>query len=165
MMLINILAAIILFFSFFGGFFEGAVKTFYSLVSIIIAIPIAGRFYPFFAKLLSFLPGENWENFIGFFITLAIASIVLAFVFYVPRKITEKVWSEGFLFRFVGGVLNLLGAAIGLVMFTFLISTYPVWDWLQQAMVDASITHWMAVNLAFVQELLPEVMRRTFIKS
>jgi uncharacterized membrane protein required for colicin V production len=164
MMLINILAAIILFLTFFGGFFQGAVKSFFSLISFIIAVPIAGRVYPFIANLLSFLPGENWENFIGFFIALAIVSIILAFVFYLPRKIMEKVWSEGFLFRLVGGVLNLLGAAVGLVVLASLISTYPVWDWLQQAMTDASIIQWMVTNLSFILVLLPDLLRRTAIK-
>lgn len=164
MMLINILAAIILFFSFFGGFFQGAVKSFFSLISFIIAVPIAGLVYPFFAKLLSFLPGENWENFIGFFIALAIVSLILAFVFYLPRKIMEKVWSGGILFRLAGGILNLLGAAIGLVVLASLISTYPVWDWLQQAMTDASIIQWMVSNLGFIRVLLPDLLQRTVIK-
>jgi uncharacterized membrane protein required for colicin V production len=164
MMLINILAAIILFFSFFGGFFQGAVKSFFSLISFIIAVPIAGLVYPFFAKLLSFLPGENWEHFIGFFIALAIVSLILAFVFYLPRKIMEKVWSGGILFRLAGGILNLLGAAIGLVVLASLVATYPVWDWLQQAMTDASIIQWMVSNLGFIRELLPELLQRTVIK-
>jgi uncharacterized membrane protein required for colicin V production len=164
MMLINILAAIILFLSFFGGFFQGAVKSFFSLLSFIIAVPVAGRVYPFIASLLSFLPGENWENFIGFFIALAIVSIILAFVFYLPRKIMEKVWSGGILFRLAGGILNLLGAAIGLVVLASLISTYPVWDWLQQAMTDASIIQWMVSNLGFIRVLLPDLLQRTVIK-
>ena len=164
MMLINILAAIILFLSFFGGFFQGAVKSFFSLLSFIIAVPVAGRVYPFIAGLLSFLPGENWENFIGFFIALAIVSIILAFVFYLPRKIMEKVWSGGILFRLGGGILNLLGAAIGLVVLASLISTYPVWDWLQQAMTDASIIQWMVSNLGFIRVLLPDLLQRTVIK-
>jgi len=159
MTIVSIVSGLILFFSFIGGFTQGAVKSFFSLISFIVAIPIAGMFYTFFAGLLSFLPGQDWENFIGFFITLALASIVLSFLFYIPRKVVEKTWHEGVLFRLIGGVLNLLGTAIGLVLFTFLISTYPVWDWLQQAMVNSAVINWLVTYLDFVQGLLPEIMR------
>ena len=96
--LIDIIAAVILFFSFIGGLTQGAIKSFFSLLGFIIAIPVAGRFYPFFADLLSFLHPPNLRNFIGFFVTLALAGIVLSFIFYFPRKITEESWDDGFFF-------------------------------------------------------------------
>ena len=161
MILVSIISGIILFFSFIGGITQGAVKSFFSLISFIISLTIAGIFSPFFAALLSFLPGKDWENFIGFFITLALASIVLAFVFFLPRKLTEKTWGEGVILRLVGGLLNLLGAATGLVMFAYLISAYPVWDWLRQAMVNSPVIDWLLSHLVFVRELLPDVMRNS----
>jgi len=161
MTLVSIVSALILFFSFIGGFTQGIIKSFFSLISFIIAIPIAGVFYTFFADLLSDLPGEDWENFAGFFIALAIASIALAFIFYLPQKMTEKTWGNSLILRLIGGFLNLIGAAIGLVMFTYLISAYPVWDWLQQAMVNSAVIEWLVSNLEFVQELLPEAIRGT----
>ena len=91
-MIINVIAGIILFFSFIGGITRGVVKSFFALISLIIAIPLAGQYYPFFAGLLSFLPEENWENFLGFFVVTIIVNIGLSLIFYLPRKITEKVW-------------------------------------------------------------------------
>jgi uncharacterized membrane protein required for colicin V production len=161
MLVINIIAGFILFFSFVGGCIEGAGKSLFSLIAFLIAIPIAGRFYTVFANWLSFLPGQNWENFLGFMIVLALASVVLSFVFFFPRRILELVWHEGVLFRLVGGVLNLLGAAIGLVVFALLISSNPIWDWLQQALAGSAIINWLIDNLRFVQGLLPVVMRKT----
>ena len=159
MTLIDIIAAIILFFSFIGGVTQGAIKSFFSLLSFIIAIPVAGRFYSFFADWLNFLPGQNWRNFLGFFIALAVANVVLALIFYFPRKITEESWDNGFISRLVGGFLNLLGAAIVLVMLALIISAYPVWGWLQQALVDSTLIHWLVANLNFVQGLLPDILR------
>ncbi len=159
MILVNIAAALILFLSFIGGIMQGAAKSFFSLISLIIAIPIAGIFYPFLARLFHFLPGENWQNFIGFLVALAVASIILSFIFFLPRKITEKTWPNGILLRLIGGILNLLGAGIGLAMLTYLISAYPVWDWLEQAVVNSSIMDWLVSTLGFVQELLPEAIR------
>jgi uncharacterized membrane protein required for colicin V production len=159
MTLVNIIAALVLFFSFIGGYTQGAVKSFFSLIVFLAAIPVAGLFYPFFAGLLSFLGDQNWENFIGFFVTLAIASIILSFLFFLPRKWTEAIWNEGLLFRLAGGILNLLSTAVGLVLLTLVISAYPVWDWLQRALSGSEIIIWLVINLPFVQEMVPEIMR------
>jgi len=92
---VSILAVIIIILSFFGGLKEGAVKNFFSLVVLIIAIPLAGLWYHLIAIILSFLPGTNWENFVGFFITLGLISIILHFILLLPRKIIQKVWRKG----------------------------------------------------------------------
>jgi uncharacterized membrane protein required for colicin V production len=157
MIIIDIIAAIILFFSLIGGLIQGGIRSFFSLLCYVIAIPIAGRFYLYFADWLMFLPGRNWNYILGFFIVLALATIALSFIFYLPRKITEESWGNGALFRLVGGFLNLLGAAIGLVVFTLLLTAYPVWDWLQQALASSIIIQWLVDILAFVQTLLPEI--------
>jgi uncharacterized membrane protein required for colicin V production len=157
--LIDIIAAAILFISFIGGLTQGAIKTFFSLLGFIIATPAAGRFYPFFAHLLSFLHLPNLRNFIAFFVTLALAGIVLSFIFYFPRKITEESWEDGVLFHLMGGFLNLLGSAIGILLLALVLSVYPVWDWLQQAFAHSVIIQWLLNNLSFVQSLLPEMLR------
>ncbi len=156
---ISILAALILFFSFIGGLKEGAIKNFFSLITLIIAIPLTGVSYRLLANILSFLPGENWENFVGFFITLALISIVLHFVLLLPRKVTQKVWNEGILFRLIGGALNIFNSAIGIVAFTLLVRAYPIFGWLERVVTDSSVLTWLVVNLSFVQAMLPEVFQ------
>jgi uncharacterized membrane protein required for colicin V production len=89
MWLVSIIAVLILILSFFGGIREGVVKHFFNLVALIIAIPLAGISYRLIARVLSFLPGENWENFIGFFIALALISVILHFVF-CPGELAKK---------------------------------------------------------------------------
>lgn len=160
MVIINIIAILILFFSFVGGFIQGAVKSFFSLLALVIAIPIAGFFYPSMANLLSFLHSQNWSNFIGFFIILALTSIVLHFIFYLPRKLLEKIEVKGILWRSIGGILNLVGSAIGLVVFASVISAYPVWSWLQESFAGSGVITWLVSNLGFVQHLLPQIMRQ-----
>jgi uncharacterized membrane protein required for colicin V production len=166
MTLIDIIAAIILFLSFIGGLTQGAIKSFFSLLCFIISIPIAGRFFPFIANWLGFLPQPNLKYLAGFFITLALAVIVLSFIFYYPRRITEESWDDGVLFHLVGGVLNLLGAAVGWLILALVLNAYPVWDWLQQALANSVIIQWLMANFSFVQTLLPEILRsgglRTF---
>jgi len=95
MIWVSIITSLILFFSFIGGLKEGAVKNFFSLIALLIAIPLTGISYRLLANALSFIPGENWGNFIGFFITLALISIILHFVFLLPRKLIQKAWKRG----------------------------------------------------------------------
>jgi membrane protein required for colicin V production len=156
MAVVNIIIILVFFFSFVGGLIEGAVKSFFSLLSFIIAIPIAGQFYPFVANWLSFLPGRNWENFIAFFIVLVSAGILLSFVFYYPRKLMEETWKVGFLSRVIGGILNLVSAAIGVAVFALVLFTYPIVDWLLQAVSGSPIVEWLILNLDFIRGLLPD---------
>lgn len=156
---ISILAALILFFSFIGGLKEGAIKNFFSLITLIIAIPLTGVSYRLLANILSFLPGENWENFVGFFVTLTLISIVLHFVLLLPRKLTQKIWNKGILFRLIGGALNVINVAIGMVVFTLLVQAYPIIGWLEQVVTGSSVLTWLVVHLSFVQAMLPEIFQ------
>lgn len=152
--LISILAIIILFFSIVGGIKDGAVKSFFSLAILIVAIRIAGMYSHLIADILSFLPGNNWEGFIGFFIALALVSIILHLILLLPRRLIQKIWNKGFLSRIIGGALNLCNSAIGMVVFVLLIQSYPVIGWLEQAVVSSSVLVWLAVHLNFVTALL-----------
>ncbi len=159
MIWVNVIASFILFFSFIGGFKKGAVKQLFSLIALLIAIPLTGISYHILAGILSFIPGENWGNFIGFFITLAIISVILRFVFLLPRKFAKKVWRKGVVFRLVGGALNIFNAAIGMVVFALVLQAYPIFDWLGEVMAGSGVLTWLVVNLSFVQAMLPEEFR------
>ena len=156
MIWVNIIAIIILIFSFIGGLKEGAVKQFANLLALFIAIPLAGLSYHLLSTVLAFLPGTNWENFIGFFVALAVFSVILQLLFLVPRKIAQKIWKKGTLFRLLGGGLNILNAGIGMVVFTLALGTYPIIDWLARVVLNASVVMWLVNTLSFIQAMLPE---------
>ena len=160
MIWVNIIASLILLFSLIGGLKEGAVKQLFYLIALFIAIPVAGISYHLLANLLSFIPGENWENFLGFFIMLALISVILYFVFLLPRRFAQKVWKKGLLFRLIGAALNIFNAAIGMVVFTLVLGAYPIFGWLEQAVTGSGILTWLVVHLSFVQAMLPEVFRQ-----
>ena len=159
MIWVSIIAALILFFSFIGGLKEGAVKNFFSLIALIIAIPLIGISYRLLASLLSFIPGENWENFLGFFITLALISIILQFAFLLLRKFVQKAWKKGVPFRIIGGALNIFSAAIGMVVFTLVLQAYPIFGWQEEVVAGSGILTWLVASLGFVQAMLPELFR------
>jgi len=163
MMWVDILVALILFFSLIGGLKEGAVKKGFSLLALLIAIPVAATFFRLPATLLSFLPGENWNNFIGFFITLAFLTAILHIAFFLPRRIVQKTWSKGLLFRLTGGALNVLNSAIGMVVFALVVGAYPIIDWLERAVTASSALTWLVNYLSFVEAWLAKVLQGTAI--
>ena len=161
MIWVEILVLLVLFLSFFSGFKEGVVKNFFSLIILIISIPLTGLWYHLIATLFAFMPGENWENFIGFFITLGLINAILQLIFLIPRKIVQKMWKKGVFFRLLGGALNLLNAGIGLVVFTLVIGAYPIISWLEKVVINSSILSWLVIQLGFVQVMLPEIFQET----
>lgn len=154
---VDIVVIIILILSFVGGAKDGAVKSFSSLVALVIAIPVTGRFYHFIAGFLSFLPGTDWENFLGFFITMGIISAILQLIFLLPRKLIQAIWRKGILFRLLGGVLNLLGATIGMTVFVLVLNAYPIFDWLERWVSGSGVLISFVVIFGFVQAMLPQV--------
>jgi uncharacterized membrane protein required for colicin V production len=160
MIWVSIIASLILLFSLIGGLREGAVKQFFSLISLLIAIPVAGISSHLLAGLLSFISGENWENFVGFFIMLAVVSIILYFVFRLPRGLAEKAWNKGLLFCVIGAVFNIFNAAIGMVVFALVLDAYPIFDWLERAVGGSVVVSWLVSQLSCVQAVLPEVFRQ-----
>ena len=159
MIWVNIIAVLILILSFFGGLREGAVKQFFNLVVLIIAIPLAGLSYRLIAIILSFLPGENWENFIGFFIALVLISVILHFIVLLSRRIVQKVWRRGLFFRLLGGVLNAVNASIGMVVFTLLLLAYPIFDWLERWVAGSGVLASLVDIFGFIQAMLPEAFQ------
>ncbi len=160
MILVEIVVALIIFLSFLGGLKDGAIKAFFSLVAFLIAIPLTGVSYHLIANLLSFIPGEDWEYFLGFFIALAIISIILHLIFLIPRRMIQQAWNEGALFRLLGGILNGVNAVVWLVVFTLVVQAYPVWGWLERAVTGSTILSWLVVHLRFIQLLLPQISQR-----
>jgi len=159
MILVDILAVIILILSFLGGLKEGAVKHFSNLIVLIVAIRVAGLYYHLIAIILSFLPGANWGNFVGFFIALALVSVILHFIFLFPRRVIQKVWKKGALFRLLGGALNIVSASIGMVVFTLTVGAFPIFGWLERAVTGSGVLTWLVEHLSFVQSMLPEAFQ------
>jgi uncharacterized membrane protein required for colicin V production len=158
MNVIDIIIVILIVLSFLGGLVQGVIKSFFSLIALIIAIPVAGACYPYLAGALSFMPGTDWENFSAFFIIMVIVSIILHIIFFFPSAFINKVWVlKGPLFRLLGGVLNLIGTLAGLVLFATIVQAYPVMDWLEDIVSESGIITWLLINFNFVKFLLPDM--------
>jgi uncharacterized membrane protein required for colicin V production len=156
---IDILIIVILAFSFLGGIRAGAINALFSIVVFIIAVTITGFYYRFVASWLSFLPGENWANFFGFLIAIIVVSIIISIICFFPRQFIRSIWNGGGFFNLVGGVLNVVNSAMGLVVFTFLLQTYPIVPWLNGILAESTVLTWLASYLDFLRVLLPETFR------
>jgi uncharacterized membrane protein required for colicin V production len=160
MIWVSIIAALVLFFSIIGGIKEGAVKQFFTLLATLIAIPIAGLSYEVLAGWLSFIPGQNWENFIAFFVMMAVVGILLYFAFIIPGRMFQKSWDVGILYAVLGAVFGLFNAAIGMVVFALVLNAYPIIDWLANAVSGSGVITWLVSLFGFIQGVLPEVFRQ-----
>ena len=156
MWLISLFVIVILVVSFFVGLKEGAVKRLFSLVATLIAIVLAGLSYDFLAGLLSFLPGENWENFLGFFITLGIISALLHLLFFIPRKVLQKAWNQGAPYRILGCIASVFETGIGFVVFAFVLAKFPIIDWLARWFSESGVMSSLIDIFSFVPDLLPQ---------
>jgi uncharacterized membrane protein required for colicin V production len=157
---VDIVVVILLVLGFIGGMKEGAVRAFASLIAVIISIPLAGLSYRLIASLLSFLPGENWENFIGFFIAIGIITAILHLIFFLPRKLIGAVWNKGILLRLLGGAFNVLGGMIGMVVFVLVLRTYPIFDWLVRWVGSSGVLGTLVGRFGFVESMLPGIFHR-----
>jgi uncharacterized membrane protein required for colicin V production len=154
--LVSLFVLFVLVVSVFAGFKEGAVKHFFNLAVLFLTIFIAGLAYHLLAGLLSFLPGENWEGFIGFCVTFGIINAILHLAFLLPRKLINKMWKRGLLYRLLGGAMNAVGASIGLVVFALVLNAYPIFDWLARWVAGSSIMSSLVNAYGFVQVMLPQ---------
>ena len=157
--LVSLFVLFILLVSVFAGLKEGAVRHFFNLVAVLVAIYIAGLAYHLISGLISFLPGENWGDFIGFFITFAIVTALMHLAFLLPRRIIQKIWKRGLIYRLLGGALNVVNASIGLVVFALALFAFPIFDWLARWVAGSGVMSSLVNIFGFIQALLPEVFR------
>jgi uncharacterized membrane protein required for colicin V production len=157
MVWVDVMAALILIFSFIGGLKEGAVKSFFALVAMFIAIPLTGFLYGYVVEVFFFIPSETWRNFLGFFGAYIIISVLLAIVFMIPRHLLGNVWDKGVLSPLLGGLFSLIVGGISLVLLRIVVHTFPIFDWLDYILVHSSVISWLTAYLDFIRLMLPEV--------
>ncbi len=146
---VDIIVIILLILGLLGGLKEGAVKALSSLLAMYIALFIAGLAYGLLASLLSFLP-YNWSNFLGFFITAGIISVILHFVFFIPRKVFGAMWKTGVFYRVLGGIFSLAGSIVSMAIFALVVQAYPVFDWLASWVSNSNILNTMMDIFKFI---------------
>jgi hypothetical protein len=157
LVLVDIIAVLILIFSFVGGIKEGAIKSILSFIALMIAIPVTGATFFLLTTVLGFMTDTIWRNFLGFFGTFVIVSIILGILLWLPRHVFEKFWNGGCIFGFVGGLFSLVGAAVSLVLLKILVHAYPIFDWLDYVLTNSTVISTLNANLGFINSMLPQL--------
>ncbi|MDD5311980.1 MAG: CvpA family protein [Dehalococcoidia bacterium] len=156
---VDFIVALILIFSFIGGLKEGAVKEFFSLIALIIALPLAGFFYGYLSSWLTFMQDSDWRNIIAFLLMTGIITVILIFIFILPRHLLDKIWSGGCIWSIAGGLIGLVNSAVGLVVLVTLVEANPNAGWARDITLASNILNWLISNLNPVVQLLPEALR------
>jgi uncharacterized membrane protein required for colicin V production len=157
---VDILVIIVLVVSFIVGLRQGAANNLTNLIATIIAIPVTGLTYRWLAGLLSALPGVNWENFLGFYVTFGVVFAVVFLILHPLRKSLSATWNAGFLFRFFGGIILMLSCMVGFVALALVIGAYPIFDWLDRWLDSSVVIESLVRGFGFVGLMLPGVFRR-----
>ena len=152
----SIFAVCLLCFVFIYGLKEGPAKNANALIAHLIAIPLAGISYDHLASVFSFLSGDNWDNFAGFFVAKYSIILILYLVFiFLSRRYIKKVQKKGIIIRLSGGVVSALNSSIGMVTVFLVVTAYPMSGWFGRQILGSSVLDWLATNLSFVKAMLP----------
>jgi uncharacterized membrane protein required for colicin V production len=141
--IIDIIVALILVFSFLGGLKQGAPREMFGLLAFVVALSITGAFSNYVFVWMSFASDHLWRSLLTFVATMAIILIIMHLVLLLPRHLLDKIWSGGFLWSALGGIFSLINSALGLVLTVLLLGIYPVLDWLSSLLAASSILDWL----------------------
>jgi hypothetical protein len=67
------------------------------------------------------------------------------------------------LFRVLGGVFNLVGAMIGMVVFTLVVQAYPIFDWLESWVSSSSVLGGLVTAFGVIKLMLPAAFKSTLL--
>jgi uncharacterized membrane protein required for colicin V production len=141
--IVDIIVALILIFSFVGGLRQGAVREFFGLLAFIIALAFTGAFMVYVLGWMSFAQDNLWRAFLTFLVTIGVILIVLHLALLAPRFMLDKVWNGGFIWSALGGIFGVVNTALGLVLMVVVLTIYPVLNWLSYWLAASNILNWL----------------------
>jgi uncharacterized membrane protein required for colicin V production len=157
--IVDIIAACILIFSFIGGLRDGAVREFLNLVALFLGLALAGVFVGYVDSWFVFVWDANWRSMFSFIVTFLLIMIVLGLLLWPLRALVEQGWNGGALWSILGGLFGVAGAAVGLVVLVTLFAVYPVFPWLNSIFDSSQVLNWLVSTLVPVMMLLPGPLR------
>lgn len=159
--IVDIIVALILVFSFIGGLREGAVREFLNLLALLIGLALTGLFMGYVVAWFVFVWDMNWRYLFSFVTTLLLIMMVLGLLSWPLRALIEKGWNSGPLWSMLGGLFGLVSSAIGLVVLVTLFEVYPVFPWLNSIFLSSQILNWLVSTLGSVLMAMPGPLRYT----
>jgi membrane protein required for colicin V production len=141
--IIDIIVALILVFSFLGGLKQGAAKEFFGLLAFIIALSLTGAFAVYVLGWMSFAQDHLWRALLTFLVTMGIILIIIHLALLLPRHLLDNIWNGGCIWSALGGVFGVVNSALGLVLMVILLNIYPVLTWLSDLLAASNVLNWL----------------------
>ncbi len=148
--IIDLIVALILVFSFLGSLKQGAIREFFGLLAFIIALAFTGAFTVYVLGWMSFAQDHLWRALLTFLITMGIILIILHLALLAPRYLLDKVWNGGFIWSALGGIFGVINVALGLVLMVILLEIYPVLNWLSDLLAASGILNWLVTSFGSI---------------
>ncbi|OGF31646.1 hypothetical protein A2533_04125 [Candidatus Falkowbacteria bacterium RIFOXYD2_FULL_35_9] len=153
-----ILIGVILIFAIWG-FKQGFLQVVGSMVGLVVAVVLAGKYY---LLLGSFLGGNNLSNFFAFLLIFSLILKIMSLLFWGFGKVFEIIAIIPFLKTFerlLGSVLGIVQGILVLSVVIYFLSKYPLNDWLISQMADSLITPLLLMISYIFLPLLPEALK------
>jgi uncharacterized membrane protein required for colicin V production len=149
----------------FTGFWFGLIHMIGSLVGIVAASIISGKYFEFIAEKLSFLFGgnENLGRVITFIVIFVLVTRLVGAIFWLINKLFDLISIIPFLktFNRIGGAL--LGLVEGVVLTSlslFLLVRYPLGTSVNNALANSRVVDYLLDVANQVAPLLPDVVEQ-----
>ncbi len=159
-LIVDLIVALILVFSFLGGLRKGAVKEFFGLLAFIVALPLTGLFTGYVSDWLQFIADSYWRAFFSFLLTMGIITIILYLLFWLPRSLLDRIWNGGFIWNVLGGIFGLTNVALRLVLMVTLFDIYPLLDWVNDLFLSSGVLNWL---VAAFEPFILSLLRATIV--
>lgn len=165
MSIFDIILLIILLGFIWFGFWFGLIYSIGSLLGIIIGIYIAGAWYNQLAywTLFIFQNNLNLARIVCFIIIFIIVNRLVGFSFYLINKIFKVISLLPFLKtinRLGGAIIGFFEGTLVLGLILYLVTLYPFWANLNQAISGSRIAHYLIVMARILSPLLPKLLKR-----
>jgi uncharacterized membrane protein required for colicin V production len=140
----------------FTGYREGLVKSTSSLISSLLGFFFAGKTYSVMAGVLSFLPGTEWQNFIGFFVVALFFDVVIGLILIPARAWYDRKTEKGFSKNLAGSLIGVINLALGLTVFALAVKVYPLTGLLEEVVNESSVFKELTGNFGFLRLLMSD---------
>lgn len=158
-----ILIVIIAGFIFYGLFF-GLVHALGGLMGVFAGTIVAGWLFNTIGELIApiFWGNEMLAKVIAFIIIFVLVNRLFGLIFWMVDKVVQFLK----VIPFLKSINGILGGIFGFLEGVFLVggilyiaSRYPIWEWLNNAMIESDVARYLVSIFDFIAPLLPKAVR------
>jgi membrane protein required for colicin V production len=152
---LDIVIAVFILISVFGGLRAGVIKVLFSIAGLIIGVVLAGRYSEALGDKLSFISDPNTAGIVAFVLIMLVVMIAASILAFVIKKIASAVLL-GWIDKLGGAVLGLL---LGMIFAGAILSMYLKFIGDTAVITDSALAGFLLDKFPIVMGFLPEQFR------